>query len=280
MIESKLPTLHAWVKAFSEAEIPVLSRTAAELADLREIEETKGTVDASMVADAISADPLMVLKVLTHVAKQCARRNVETPETVTGAILMLGIAPFFKAFAEPPTVNEWLASEPYAVDGLRKVLTRSRRSAHFAMDFAIRRQDEDAGVVHEAALLHDFAEMLLWCHAPKLAREISDLLESDHTLRSTTIQKLILGTSLNAIAHELMRAWRLPEMLIKCTDDRRAQDPQVRTVMLAVQLARHTQHGWESPHAMAALHDDVEEVARLLTLSHDVAERLLRSIDS
>lgn len=280
MIESKLPTLHAWAKHFAEAEIPVLSRTAVELEDLREIEETKGTVDASMVADAISADPLMMLKVLTHVAEYCSRRNVETPETLTGAILMLGIGPFFKAFSNVPTVNEWLANEPGAMAGLRKVLARSRRSAHFAMEFAIRRQDEDAAVVHEAALLHDFAEMLLWCHAPKLALEMAQLLESDHTLRSLPVQRMVLGTTLNAIAHELMRAWRLPEMLIKCTDDRRAQDPQVRTVMLAVQLARHTQHGWEAPHAQAALYDDVLEVARLLNLSHEVAERLLRAIDS
>jgi hypothetical protein len=77
-----------------------------------------------------------------------------------------------------------------------------------------------------------------------------------------------------------MHIWQLPDMLIKCTNDRLAQDPQVRSVMLGVQIARHTQYGWDDPHAQAALHDDVSEVARLLTVSHEVAERLLKAIDS
>ncbi|MBP7131754.1 MAG: HDOD domain-containing protein [Aquabacterium sp.] len=280
MIESPLPTLSAWVNALTDAEIPVLPRTAAELKQLREIEDTRGTVDANMLADALGTDPLMTLKVLTHVSRYCTRLSVEPPETLTGAIVMQGITPFFDAFSEVPTVIDWLNGEPEALSGLLKVITRSRRSAHFAMNFAIRRQDEDAAVVHQAALLHDFAEMLLWCHAPKLAQEIAKCLQSDHTLRSVAVQKVVLGAPLSAIGHELMHIWQLPDMLIKCTNDRLAQDPQVRSVMLAVQIARHTQYGWDDPHAQAALHDDVSEVARLLTVSHEVAERLLKAIDS
>ena len=72
MIESPLPTLPAWVKALADAEIPVLPHTVAELRQLREIEDARGTVDASMLADALSADPLMTLKVLVHVSAVCA----------------------------------------------------------------------------------------------------------------------------------------------------------------------------------------------------------------
>ena len=280
MIESPPPTLPAWVKALADAEIPVLPHTVAELRQLREIEDARGTVDANMLADALSADPLMTLKVLVHVSRYCTRLSVEPPESLTGAIVMLGITPFFNAFNEPPTVIDWLNTAPDAISGLLKVVTRARRSAHFAMSFALRRQDEDAAIVHQAALLHDFAEMLLWCHAPKLAQEMAQRLQTDHTLRSAAVQKVVLGMPLSAVAHELMRVWQLPDMLIKCTDDRRAQDPQVRSVMLGVRIARHTQHGWDSPHAQAALHDDVSEVAKLLTLSHEGAERLLKAIDS
>jgi hypothetical protein len=45
-----------------------------------------------------------------------------------------------------------------------------------------------------------------------------------------------------------------PTLLIQCTNDRNAQDPKVRSVMLAVRIARHTQYGWDDPHAQAALH--------------------------
>ena len=91
MIESPLPSLSAWVNALADAEIPVLPRTVAELQQLREIEDTRGIVDANMLADSLSADPLMTLTVLVHVSRYCTRLNIEPPESLTGAILMLGI---------------------------------------------------------------------------------------------------------------------------------------------------------------------------------------------
>jgi hypothetical protein len=76
-----------------------------------------------------------------------------------------------------------------------------------------------------------------------------------------------------------MAHWQLPPLLQECTNDHHAANPKVRSVMLGVQIARHTQHGWDDPHAQAALPDDVAEVAQLLTLSRDAAYRLLTSMD-
>ncbi len=280
MIDSPLPSVSAWVRALADAEIPVLPHAMVELQQLREIEDTQGTVDARTLADAMGTNPLMVLKVLAHVSRYCTRLGVEPPETLTGAIVMIGIGPFFNTFLNAPTFIEWFKSDPEAASGLLKVITRSRRAANFSLTFAIRRQDEDAGILYEAALLYDFAEMLLWCHAPTLAKEIARLKEADHSLRSEAVQKAVLGTTLNTLAHELMREWQLPDMLIKCTDDRRANDPQVRNVLLAVRLARHSRNGWDAPDAQPALKDDIAGVAQLLTLSEDAASRLVMALDN
>lgn len=279
MIDSPLPSVSAWVRALADAEIPILPHALAELEQLREIEDTRGTVDARTLADAMGANPLMVLKVLTHVSRYCTRLGVEPPETLTGAIVMMGIAPFFNTFLNAPTFIEWFKSDPDAASGLLKVITRARRAANFSLNFAIRRQDEDAAILYEAALLHDFAEMLLWCHAPKLAKEIHRLKRADPALRSSAAQKAVLGTTLNALAHGLMREWQLPDMLIKCTDERRVNDPQVRNVMLAVRLARHSRNGWDAPNAQPALRDDIAGVAQLLTLSEEAATRLVMTLD-
>ena len=280
MIDIALPSLRAWTDAFSRIEIPVLPGSVAELNQLRLIEETKGTVDAHTLADGLANDPLMTLKVLVHVSRYCTRLNVEPPETLVGAIVMQGITPFFKAFGETGTILEWLHEQPDALSGLIKVISRSRRAAHFAMGFALRRQDEDATVIQEAALLHDFAEMLLWCHAPKLALEIASRQKADHTIRSADIQREVLGIELGDLAQELMRLWQLPYLLIKCIDDHNATDPKIRNVMLGVRIARHTQYGWEDPHAQAALPDDINEVAKLLNLSYDAAFRLMQGMDN
>jgi hypothetical protein len=280
MIDKALPSLRAWTDAFSRIQIPVLPGSVAELNQLRMIEETKGTVDAHTLADGLANDPLMTLKVLVHVSRYCTRVSIEPPETLVGAIVMQGIAPFFKAFEQTSTILEWLHDEPDALSGLIKVITRARRAANFAMGFALRRQDEDATVIQEAALLHDFTEMLLWCHAPKLALEIATRQKADYTIRSADIQREVLGIELGDLSQELMRLWQLPYLLIKCTDDHNAVDPKIRSVMLGVRIARHTQYGWDDVHAQSALPDDVNEVARLLNISNEAAYRLLQSMDN
>lgn len=80
MIDSPLPSVSAWVRALADAEIPVLPHAMVELQQLREIEETRGTVDARTLADAMGTNPLMVLKVIAHVSRYCTRLGVEPPK--------------------------------------------------------------------------------------------------------------------------------------------------------------------------------------------------------
>lgn len=280
MIESPLSSLRAWTQALSDAEIPVLPGSVAELGQLHAIEEANGSIDAHTLADSFGNDPLMTLKVLVHVSRMCTRQNIEPPETLVGAIVMQGIGPFFRAFTGTPDVLTWLRPQPEALSGLLKVITRARRASNFALRFALHRQDEDVMVVQEAALLHDFAEMLLWCHAPKLALEMARRQKADFHVRSADIQNEVLGIELVDLGQSLMQNWRLPELLRQTTDDHNAHHPKVRTVMLAVRLARHTQYGWQDPHALAALPDDIADIAQLLTLSNDAARRLIEGVDN
>lgn len=280
MIDSPLASLSAWTQAFAEAEIPVLPGSVAELTQLSAIEEAHGTVDAHTLADSFGNDPLMALKVLVHAAKMCTRQSAEPPETLVGSIVMMGIGPFFNAFEKTTDILTWLRDTPAAISGLIKVITRARRSANFALSFALHRQDEDVVVVQEAAMLHDFAEMLLWCHAPRLALEIATRQKLDFRVRSADIQREVLGIELVDLGQALMQHWRLPDLLRQTTDDHNARHPKVRTVMLAVRLARHTQYGWHDPHAQAALPDDIADIAQLLTLSPEAARRLIEGLDN
>jgi HD-like signal output (HDOD) protein len=130
--------------------------------------------------------------------------------------------------------------------GLGGVLRRSNRGAAFALAFAVHRMDHDAQVIHAAALLHDFAEMLLWLQAPALALQIAAAQQQDPALRSATIQRELLHIELHDLQQALMRAWHLPELLVRINDERHAETAQVRNVQLAVRLARHTARGWDN----------------------------------
>ena len=268
-----MPTLEAWTAHFQAAPIPVLACTAEALEALRAREDD---VDANLIGETVAVDPLMTLRVLAHAAAHRSPRMVTDTGTVTAAVVMMGITPFFRAFGPAPTVEDRLREPPAALAGLHAVLRRSHRAARLAIGFAVHRMDLDAPLIHQAALLHDFAELLLWCHAPALALALQQAQQADPALRSIAAQQALLNISLADLQHALMLAWRLHDLLVKTADERHAGHPSVRTVALAVRLARHSAQGWEN----AALADDFSDVAQLLNLSVAAAQQLVREIDA
>ena len=261
-----------WVRYFQQLEIPVLASTAAAIEEMRRVEDD---VDARIISEVIGRDPLMTLKMLVYASTQGSNRRLTDAETVVEALVLMGITPFFRTFGPQPTVEDHLAGHPDALAGLQHVLLRADRAARFAASFAIHRSDHDAVVLHEAAQLHDFTEMLLWLHAPELALELQRRQRADSTLRSCAVQREVLNAELNDIQHVLMQLWRLPEILVRITDDSQAENSQVRNVLLAIRLARHTMNGWDN----AALPDDIRDIAGLLHLSIEPTRQLLLDID-
>jgi HD-like signal output (HDOD) protein len=270
-ITTPLRDVAAWVAAFDAREIPVLAATASTLEDLRCNEDA---VDAHLLADSLQADPLIVLKLLRHVALLRRGREQADAETATEALVMLGITPFFRDFGPQPTVEDRLADQPEALLGLRRVLRRAHRAARFALGFAVHRGDHDAALIHEAALLHDFAELLLWAHAPALALAIAHRQQAQPGLRSAEAQQGVLHVALADLQQALMKTWHLPDLLVKISDDHASPNPQVRNVQLAMRVARHSSQGWDNP----ALPDDVDEIANLLNLGITPTLHLLHDL--
>ena len=85
----------------------------------------------------------------------------------------------------------------------------------------------------------------------------------------------MLNVELNDLEQALMKAWRLPELLLHVTDDRRANDPQVLAVRLAIRLARHSANGWNN----AAIPDDLRDIGELLNLAPNHVQALVRQYD-
>jgi HD-like signal output (HDOD) protein len=190
--------------------------------------------------------------------------------------VMLGIPPFFRAFAAPPTIEDRLLDRPEALAGLERVLCRAHRGARFALAFAVHRTDPHAATVHAAALLHEFAELLLWCQAPGLALRIESLQRADPAMRSSAAQRRVLNIELAELQQALASAWRLPSLLSESRHEPHAAHIGARAVQLGARVARHSAGGWDN----AALPDDVAEVAMLLNLSPSAALQFLTEIDA
>jgi HD-like signal output (HDOD) protein len=270
--------LQGWLRLFDTTQLPVLATTANRLEELRFAEDT---VDAQSLSQAIGGDPLMIVKLLSHVAKLRKGRDNDRlgsdTETVTEALVMSGIAPFFRAFGPQGTVEEHLHGHPEALEGFMRVLQRSRRAARFALGFAVHRMDNNAAVIHEAALLRDLAEMLLWLRAPALAQTMLKRQQADPGLRSSVAQRELLNVSLDELGNALFVTWKMPGLVIKITDETaKTVTSGMRNVQLAVRVARHSAVGWQNP----ALPDDYRDIGALLNLASAHVQKLLRDIDA
>lgn len=262
-----------WMRGLDVASLPVLAETAEAIETLRAIEDE---VDAHLLAEVITPDPLMSLKLMAHVASLRRHREVADPETVTAALVLLGIGPFFRAFGPQRAVEQVLGDQPVALAGFRRVLRRSHRAANFASAIAVHRMDHDVAVIQEAALLHDFAELLLWLQAPQAMAGIAAAQRADPTLRSAEVQRAVLGIEIADLQHALMKAWRLPPLLVHLADDHGRADAQALTARLGMRVARHTADDWDNP----ALPDDIEAIGHLLRLGPEATLRLLHDADA
>lgn len=259
MTEHSLKSIDEWVAFLGSNEMPILRQTARKL---EQASQNMDTISGRDIAGIVLQDPLMAVRVLAYIQPFTGRHLRSEITTIANAVMMLGVEPFFRKFEAPNTIEAMLKDEPQALLGLLQVIRRVQRASHYAHDWAFERHDMNNEEVALAALLHDLAEILLWCFAPGLASEIRDKLLKDKTLRSHVAQQEVLGFPLVELQKALCSAWHLPELLNTLMDDSNAHLPRVQNVTLAVNLARHSTDDWSN----AALPDDFAAIERLMRI--------------
>lgn len=255
-----------WVQKLGRHEAPVLARTALELERLAADDDN---ATPQRVADVVMHDPLMTFKVLQYIQlNRHASQHTEIT-TIAHALMMLGMGPFFRHFRNQITLESRLSAYPPALLGARAVASRARHAALYAREWAIERHDIETDEVMIAALLHDVAELLLWCAAPEYAMRVQQALEADHALRSEQVQISILGAALVDVQLQLAQDLRLPAVLHRLMDDHHVAKPRESNVIHSTAIARHSARGWDDP----ALPHDYGEVGRILGISAETVRR-------
>ena len=258
--QQKQQKLSEWVSFLTAAEIPVLKQTARNLAIL---EQDERHLSARSIAHVVKYDPFMTVKLLRYLQQHKHRSQEHDVVEVEQIIMMLGLETTLNKVSAKPLVEEILGRDNMsALVYLLKTAHRANIASSYAFDWAVRLHDLHFEEIRIAALLHDIAEILMWCFAPKEMLEIKNLQKQDKAIRSATAQENILGFTLNQLQLELAVKWKLPQLLITLMDDSCSSLQRVRNVTLAVNLARHSANGWDD----AALPDDYEEIAKLLHL--------------
>lgn len=268
IIDKPYADLEGWVAYFSHVQPPVLRRTVQELERMRADAER---VNGRVLASVILQDPMMTLRVLAYIESHRRKSQNADITTIERALMMIGIDPFFREFELLPLVEDSLKPHPHALLGLLKVIGRARRASLWAREWAVIRHDLDVDEITVAALLHDIAEILMWCFAPSLALRVRDRQAKDRSLRSSIVQQETYNVQLHQLQLALARAWHLPQLLTMLMDRNKAEHPRVRNVALAIDLARHSANGWDDP----ALPDDFTAIEGLLHIGREALMRKL-----
>jgi HD-like signal output (HDOD) protein len=259
MTSRTIEGLDGWVAFLGKVEIPVLKQTAR---DLNALHEDAEHISARGVADIITRDPMMTVKLLRYLQGHKHRKQEHEVVQVEQALLMLGVEAFFSKLPPEPLAEDMLRSNTVALISLLSVVRRAQRASQYARDWAVYMRDMHFEEVYIAALLHDLAELMMWCFAPDDMLKINALQQQDKSLRSRAAQELVLGFALADLQLALAQEWSLPKLLLTLMDDASARQTRVRNVVLAVNLSRHSAQGWNDP----ALPDDYKEIGELLKL--------------
>ena len=262
MIEHPLADIDAWVDLYAQTELPVLRHTVVALDKMRANAEN---ASGRMLSAVILQDPLMTLRVLAFLEKHRGKKQSTDITTIDRALMMIGVDPFFAAFAHVPLVEDTLKSHPQALLGLLKLVARARKATRWAREWAIARHDLNVEEITVACLLHEVTEILMWCYAPSLALKVNSLQAKDRSRRSADVQEEVYGVRLEDLKRGLVQRWRLPQFLADLMDHDNAEQARVLNVTLAIDLARHSAHGWSDP----ALPEDMRAIENLLHISHN-----------
>lgn len=251
--------LDYWVAILTRAELPVLKQTARDLEELRGDDEK---LTAIGVSEIIARDPIMTVKLLRYLQQH--KHKIQTTEViqVEQALLMMGIEPVFAKVPPAPLIEDALKHKTPALLHLLRTIHRSHLASEYAKDWAVRLRDLHYEEVRIAALLHDIAEILMWCFAPDQMLEVEELRLKEPNVRTRVIQERVFGFTMFALQRVLAEQWELPQLLLTLMNDSCAHLPRVRNVVLATNLVRHSTKGWDDP----ALPDDYKDIASLLRL--------------
>ena len=115
-----------WLAAFGQADVPVMRHTARELERLR---NDQRLLNASSVANVLTDDPLMTVKLLRYMQLHKHRNQKYELVDVKQMLLMMGLDTFFREVPAAPIVEDVLHGHLDALVHLLQTVRRAQRSA-------------------------------------------------------------------------------------------------------------------------------------------------------
>ena len=240
-------TFQQWVQQVTEKDMPVLSRTAAEISKLTEGDDSP----ISAICDLILQDAAMTMHVLRLTdSAYHMRRN--RSNSISRALVMLGYEEVRSICLSLAVFRPLLSSKAH--QELPNEMARAFHASLQAMQLAITKGIPSAEEVMIAALMHNLGEMVFWCfgkeHAEMLYQEIYA-----NNLSPEEAQWKVIGFPLNQLTAELGKKWGLGELLQNVLIGDESSDPRIAAVKLGHRFAQAAEKGWQSEECKTVLQE-------------------------
>lgn len=256
-----------WTAYLESVDLPVLRRTAEEIGRLA---KKADHVTSAELAKVILHDPILTLRVLRLANRPRSSRFENGTTMVEHAVVVIGVTPLFEQLSRLPVLEDVLQTKERALESLRCALSQAFHAAYLARDWSILRMDMQAEEVYVAALLHDFARLVMGCVSSEDMLKARRL-QRKEGLSAEEAETRVFGFPLFELQDALATAWRLPDLTLSLMDPKNVERPRTRLVLVATEVVRHAAKGWYAE----ALVKDYETLAELLHLTPDETANLI-----
>ncbi len=260
--------INYWVKHLTQEEMPAFAHTARIIAGEASDDESS----ASRLAKLILQDPSMTVRLLRMANSPFFNPNRAPINTVSRAIVLLG-------FKVVRSMCMSIAIIDSMVEGKDKKQVTNELSNCFhaavqAREIATRRHDKAPEEVFIASLLKNMGKFAFWTFARKIDKNNGKLLDqlSKETDNNESLEKDILGFSLQDLSAALNHEWKLSPLLDDTLSKKAHQDPRVASVTLAHEIANTSKKGWNSPE----MKNLVKRLSEVLYMPIDRVNEMVR----
>jgi HD-like signal output (HDOD) protein len=257
--------LNEWVALICEHEMPVFDMTVHKVIAFANDE----FAPISALASVILCDASLTARVLKLANSIFYNANGVGISTVTRAIVVLGFNVVRDICLAVRLIDELVKGAAREQLGLE--LAQAMHAATQARALAEIRNEKTAEEVFIATLLSRVGEMAFWCYSGAVGAHLERVLRQSN-MTPERAQELVLGFRLSQLSRQLIKEWRLTELLQRAINQSGQSDEQTQAVRLGQQIAECAKNqGWQSQE-MTQL---IQKTARLTELSLDETRALL-----
>jgi len=195
------------------------------------------------IGEIISGDPSLSARLL-KIVNSSYFGFPNKIETITHAVTIVGMAQL-RDLALATTVVNQFKGIPKNLINMEKFWLHSVATGLTAKVIAIYRRETNPDRFYVMGMLHDLGRLLLLLNIPDSIKTVMEKYELGGTMYDVEVE--VLGFNHSAVAGELMRSWRLPEMLQEAVafHHNPEQAPHYPIAASIVHVADFIAHGME-----------------------------------